>query len=50
MIFFLSQASPNLVTSEQRHAAENVFIEFKKTKSPFQLTKHILGEIYGQLR
>ncbi|CAH2084614.1 unnamed protein product [Euphydryas editha] len=35
-------APPNLVTSEQRHQAESVFLEFRSTKNPYQLCREIL--------
>ncbi|XP_011647101.1 exportin-4-like isoform X1 [Pogonomyrmex barbatus] len=35
-------APPNLITSEQRQSAETVFINFRKTKSPYQLCQQIL--------
>ncbi|XP_041979831.1 exportin-4-like [Aricia agestis] len=35
-------APPNIVTSEQRHQAESVFLEFRSTKNPYQLCREIL--------
>ncbi|XP_034829098.1 exportin-4-like isoform X1 [Maniola hyperantus] len=35
-------APPNLVSSEQRHQAESVFLEFRSTKNPYQLCREIL--------
>ncbi|KAG6447436.1 hypothetical protein O3G_MSEX004968 [Manduca sexta] len=35
-------APPNLVTSEQRQQAQNVFLEFRSTKNPYQLCREIL--------
>ncbi|XP_041355105.1 exportin-4-like [Gigantopelta aegis] len=35
-------APPNLVTSEQRHAAENVILSFRKTKLPYTTCKYIM--------
>lgn len=37
-------APPNFVTSEQRHAAEQVFLQLQKTKQPFDLCKVLLEE------
>lgn len=31
-----------MVTSEQRHQAESVFLEFRSTKNPYQLCQEIL--------
>ncbi|CAG4930561.1 unnamed protein product [Colias eurytheme] len=35
-------APPNLVSSEQRHQAESVFLEFRSTKNPYQLCRELL--------
>nr|CAD7589621.1 unnamed protein product [Timema genevievae] len=35
-------ASPAVVTAEQRKSAENLFLNFRKTKSPYGLCRHIL--------
>ncbi|XP_060801422.1 exportin-4-like [Amyelois transitella] len=35
-------APPNLVSSQQRHQAESVFLEFRNTKNPYQLCREIL--------
>lgn len=38
------QAPPDLVTSEQRHEAEQVFLQLRNTKNPFNLCRQLLGE------
>ncbi|XP_078047104.1 exportin-4 isoform X2 [Augochlora pura] len=35
-------APPNLITLEQRQSADEVFLNFRKTKSPYQLCQQIL--------
>ncbi|CAG9787686.1 unnamed protein product [Diatraea saccharalis] len=35
-------APPNMVSSEQRHQAESVFLEFRSTKNPYQLCRELL--------
>ncbi|ESO89303.1 hypothetical protein LOTGIDRAFT_106479, partial [Lottia gigantea] len=36
------QAPPNVVTSEQRHAAEAIILAFRKTKLPYNTCRYIL--------
>ncbi|CAM1293141.1 XPO4 (predicted) [Pycnogonum litorale] len=38
----IMMATPGQITNEQRHSAEQVFLNFQKMKSPFMLCKHIL--------
>lgn len=44
---FFVQASPSVVTSEQRHAAELIFLNFRKTQAPYAISKHIFGKFYN---
>ena len=42
--YFKIKAPPQAITSEERHAAENIFLEFRKTKQPYSICRHILGK------
>ena len=35
---------PNLVAQEQRQQAEQIFLNFRKTKSPYQMCKQLLEQ------
>lgn len=41
---FCFQAPPDVVTSEQRHEAEQVFLQLRNTKNPFNLCRQLLGK------
>ncbi|KOC60217.1 Exportin-4 [Habropoda laboriosa] len=42
MVAIYFQAPPNLVSPEQRRSAEEVFLNFRKIKLPYELCRHIL--------
>ncbi|KAF7282013.1 hypothetical protein GWI33_003674 [Rhynchophorus ferrugineus] len=41
-------APPNIVSNEQRHAAESIFLNFRKSKSPYGLCREILEKCHDQ--
>ena len=44
LLFVCFQAPPNLVSKGERSSAENILLEFRKTRNAFALCKFILGE------
>lgn len=49
VIYFESQAPAQAVTSEERHAAEQIFLEFRRTKQPYNLCRYILGKSFAEV-
>lgn len=39
------QAAPSLITHVQRTEAEAVFMNFRRTKCPYQICRYIFGEL-----
>jgi hypothetical protein len=38
------QASPSVVTPQQRHNAEQIFLKLRKSKSPYAFCRQVLGK------
>ena len=44
--FFFNQTPSLALTPEERHAAENVFLQFRRTKQPYNICKQIFGKVF----
>lgn len=44
-LMFCVQAAPNVVSEEQRHAAEKFFLDFEKSGISLEVCRQILGDM-----